>query len=153
MLLKFQFDGLAIRRTLINVATLALTALLSSCSEDPTNEMKFKADIADQGAGRVELIATITNFSAATQTLSEIDVDVALHKALQLTTINGLSPQFIPFDNTMSYTINRIMRPGETFSLHLYGNKIGYFMTGDVDFVVNNDNFNFRSIPVSCCVE
>ena len=135
------------------VTAAALTSLLSACGEDPTTAMQFTATIRQLHQERLELITTVKNFSDTTKTLSDIDIDGQLHQDLGLSTATGTSGEWVPIDNTYSYTINKDLKPGESFIYSFFGTKPSRFITGDVDFVVNENLLNFRSVPVSCCDE
>ncbi len=130
----------------------ALTVALTACS-DPTREMSFKASIEERGSGQLELITEVSNFSAEPKTLNDLDIDQRLHNALQLETADGVRGSFTPIDNTISYTINKVIAPQERFQFRLFGIQSEEFVSGDVDFIINNDYFNYRSIALSCCME
>ena len=57
---------------------------------------------------------------------------------------------FIPFDNTYSYEINKKIPSGESYYTYFKGIISNGFVSGDVDFIINN-SFNFRSVSVGCC--
>ena len=135
------------------VTAAALASLLSACGDDPTTAMQFTARIKQLNQERLELITTVKNFSDSTKTLSDIDIDDQLHKALGLSTATGTSGEWVPIDNTYSYTVNKDLKPGESFTFSFFGTKPSRFITGDIDFIVNGNLLNFRSIPVSCCDE
>ena len=132
------------------VGASALAVALTACS-DPTREMRFKASIEERGSGQLELIAEVSNFSAEPKTFNDLDVDQRLHNALQLQTADGARGSFTPIDNTISYTINKVIAPQESFQFRLFGIQSEEFVSGDVDFIINNDYFNYRSIALSCC--
>ena len=115
--------------------------------------MQFTARIKPLNQERLELITTVKNFSDSTKTLSDIDIDDQLHKALGLSTATGTSGEWVPIDNTYSYTVNKDLKPGESFTYSFFGTKPSRFITGDIDFIVNGNLLSFRSIPVSCCDE
>jgi len=125
------------------------TTLLTACTD--TSQMGFNATITDFKDGRVELIATVTNQSSEAKTLSDIDIDSKLHRELNLQPTSGPNGEYLPIDNTISYRINRQLNPGQSYNFRLQGSKSEKFITGDVDFIINNDNFGYRSFPVSCC--
>ena len=135
--------------SLKSCAAFVAATLLTACAD--TSQMRFNATIQDLGDGRVELIATVTNNSGETKTLSDIDIDNELHKQLSLQPLAKIDGDYIPIDNTISYTINQELRPTEAYTFRLQGRKSEQFITGDVDFIINNDMFGYRSFPVSCC--
>jgi len=135
--------------SLKSCAAVAAAALLAACAD--TSQMGFNATIQNLGDGRVELIATVTNNSGETKTLSDIDIDNELHNKLNLQPLATIDGDYIPIDNTISYTINQELKPSEAYTFRLRGRKSEQFITGDVDFIINNDLFGYRSFPVSCC--
>lgn len=132
-------------------ALTSLTGILSACGNDPTTEMRFKAEIKLLNDNNLELVTTVTNHSNSSKILSDIDIDDKLHRSLNLSTASGASGEWMPIDNTYSYTINKSIQPGDSFTYTFLGTKSNDFITGDVDFVVNESFLNFRSIPISCC--
>ena len=113
--------------------------------------MEFKASIQRLDNGQIELVSEVTNYSTVLKTLNNIDIDKKLHQALDLKTSNEESGDYIPIDNTISYTINKTLNPKETYKFVLTGKKINQFISGKIDFIVNNDFWHFRSVSVSCC--
>ena len=105
------------RTSLKSCAAVVTTALLSACTD--TSQMGFNATIQDLKDGRIELITTVTNHSSETKTLSDIDIDSELHKKLSLQPLSGASGDYIPIDNTISYTINQKLRPSEAYTFRL----------------------------------
>ena len=142
-------NTLLTKMRLKSCVAVATATLLTACAD--TSQMGFNATIKDLGDGRVELIATVTNNSSEMKTLSDIDIDSDLHKKLNLQSMPGTRGEYLPFDNTVSYAINEQLSPSQVYTFRLQGSKSAQFITGDVDFIVNNDNFGFRSFPVSCC--
>ena len=129
---------------------ISISGALCSCS-DPNTQMEFKASIQHLENGQLELVSEVTNYSTALKTLNNIDIDKELHQALDLKTSNVGSGDYIPIDNTISYTINRTLKPEETYKFVLTGSKINQFISGEIDFIVNNDLWHFRSVSVGCC--
>ena len=125
------------------------TALITGCS-DPNSQLKFEANINQQTDNQLLLTTKVTNYSDSDKTLSEIDIDKSLHEKLNLSKINGFKGEFIPFDNTYSYEINKKIPSGESVTTYFKGTKSNDYISGDVDFIINN-SFNFRSISVDCC--
>ena len=125
-------------------------SLLAACGPNPTQEMEFKASIHRLGNGELELISEVSNFSKTPKMLNDIDIDDKLHKTLGLSTVDGATGEYIPFDNTISYSINKQLDPGESFFFRLIGQKTNKFTSGDVDFTVDN-HWDFRSVAVGCC--
>ena len=125
------------------------TALITGCS-DPNYQLKFEANINQQTDNQLLLTTKVTNYSDSDKTLNEIDIDKSLHEKLNLSRIDGSKGEFIPFDNTYSYVINKKIPSGESFSTNFKGTYSNNFISGDVDFIINN-SFNFRSVSVSCC--
>ena len=126
------------------------TALITSCS-DPNSQLKFEANINQDTDNQLILKTKVTNYSDSDKTLSEIDIDKSLHDKLNLTRVNGLEGEFIPFDNTYSYEINEKIPSGESVTTYFKGSKSNSYISGDVDFIINNSLFNFRSVSVDCC--
>ena len=93
----------------------------------------------------------ITNYSDSDKTLSEIDINKFLHETLNLSKSDGSIGDLIPIDNTYSYEINQRIPSGQSLTISFYGKPITGFISGEVDFIVNNDIFNYRSISVDCC--
>lgn len=135
---------------LLAAAAVAGSSLLASCS-DPTTEMEFRASIQRLNNGQVELISEVSNFSNQIKTINDIDIAQPLHQALQLTTPSGTTGSYTPIDNTISYTINKQLAPQESYRFRLIGRETENFISGDVDFIINNNFLHFRSIAVSCC--
>ena len=113
--------------------------------------MEFKATIQRLDNGRLELLSEVSNYSSTTKTLTDIDIDHNLHKALDLTTRDRRKGDYIPIDNTISYSINKSLETNETYQFRLIGKEINEFISGDVDFIVNDDMWNYRSVSVGCC--
>ena len=107
--------------------------LRSRCGSGPAGSVRrhlsngLNATIQDFGDGRVELIATVTNNSGATKTLSDIDIDNELHKKLNLQPLAKIDGDYIPIDNTVYYTINQELIPSEAFTFRLRGRKSEQF--------------------------
>ena len=129
---------------------IALSGMICSCG-DPTTQMKFKATIQRLDNGRLELLSEVSNYSNTTKTLTDIDIDHNLHKALDLKTRDRRKGNYIPIDNTISYSINKSLETNETYQFRLIGKEINEFISGDVDFIVNDDMWNYRSVSVGCC--
>ena len=130
---------------------LIVSTALTSCS-DPNSQLKFEATINQQGGKQLILNTKVTNYSDSDKTLNEIDIDKSLHEKLNLSRIDGSKGEFIPFDNTYSYEINKKIPTGESFSTNFKGSTSDGFISGDVDFIINN-SFYFRSVSVDCCEE
>ena len=126
------------------------SGLLGACS-DPTTQMEFQASIKRLGNGRLEFISELTDYSNTSKILNDIDIDYRLHEALELTTGDLREGEYIPVDNTISYVINKSLKPEEKYQFRLIGIKSSRFISGEVDFIINNDIWNFRSVSVSCC--
>ena len=138
-------------KNLFYISSLILiSGILSSCS-DPTTQMEFKASIQRLENGRLELVSEVSNYSNTSKTLNNIDIDNKLHEALELATRQLKEGEYIPIDNTISYTIKKNLEPKETYQFKLTGREINQFISGEVDFIVNNDIWNYRSVSVSCC--
>ena len=140
-----------LHRTYTAIALVMLTSTISACGNDPTTEMEFGAEVILLNQGNLELVTKVTNHSRSPKSLSYIDIDDKLHNTLKLSTEAGTSGEWTPLDNTYSYTINKTLSPGESFTYTFLGKKANRFITGDVDFVINESFLNFRSIPISCC--
>ena len=69
--------------------------------------MEFKASIQHLDNGQLELMSEVTNYSTILKILNSIDIDKKLHQALDLRTNNEESGDYIPIDNTISYTMNK----------------------------------------------
>ena len=123
---------------------------LASC-ENPTKEMDFKIDLNSTGGEKIELVHTIANYSKSIKKISDIDVDKTLHDSLNLKTTQGTKGIPIPIDNTISYTINKKLKPNEKFKFVLVGNISEKFVSGQIDFIVNDNIWHMREISVSCC--
>ena len=130
---------------------ISISGLLCSCT-DPTTQMEFRASIQRHGNGRVELVSVVSNYSNTPKMLNDIDIDSKLHKALGLTSRDQRNGDYIPLDNTVSYVINKKLNPKESYRFTLVGKESNQFISGDVDFIVDNDLWNFRSVAVSCCL-
>tara|TARA_B100000212_G_C27357317_1_gene526469 strand:- start:1139 stop:1552 length:414 start_codon:yes stop_codon:yes gene_type:complete len=133
----------------LSLALITSTALISGCS-DPNSELLFEATINQQTDNQIVLTTKVTNYSDSDKTLNEIDIDKSVHEKLNLSRIDGSRGEFIPFDNTYSYEINQKIPSGESVTTYFKGTKINDYISGDVDFIINN-SFNFRSVPVDCC--
>ena len=96
------------------------TAITTGCS-DPYSQLKFEAAIYQQTEKQVILTTTVTNYSDSDKTFNEIDIDKSLHEKLNLSSIDGSKGEFIPFDNTYSYEINKKIPSGESFSTYFKG--------------------------------
>ena len=132
------------------IALVSISGLLCACS-DPTTQMEFQASIKRLGNGRLEFISEVTNYSNTSKMLNDIDIDYRLHEALELTTGDLREGEYIPIDNTISYVINKNLKPKEKYQFRLIGIESSRFISGEVDFIINNDIWNFRSVSVSCC--
>lgn len=130
---------------------ISISGLICSCS-DPTTQMEFRASIERQGNGRLELVSVVSNYSDTPKMLNDIDIDSKLHEALGLTSRDKRNGSYLPLDDTVSYVINKNLNPKETYRFTLIGKESDQFVSGDVDFIINNDNWNFRSVSVSCCL-
>ena len=133
----------------LSLALLMSTAL-TSCA-DPNSELRFEANIDKQSETQVILTTKVTNYSDSDKTLNEIDIDKSLHEKLNLSRMDGSKGEFIPIDNTYSYEVNRKITPGESVTNYFKGTTSDDFISGDVDFIIDNSIFNFRSISVDCC--
>jgi len=131
------------------LALIMSTVLTTSCS-DPNSQLKFEATINQQTQKQLMLTTKVTNYSDSDKTLNEIDIDKSLHEELNLSRIDGSKGEFIPFDNTYSYEINKKIPSGESHYTYFKGIISDDFVSGDVDFIINN-SFNFRSVSVGCC--
>ena len=131
------------------LAIVISTALTTGCS-DPNSQLKFEATINQQTENQLMLKTKVTNYSDSDKTLNEIDIDKSLHEQLNLSRIDGSKGEFIPFDNTYSYEINKKIPSGESHYTYFKGIISDDFVSGDVDFIINN-SFNFRSVSVGCC--
>tara|TARA_Y100001978_G_C23274563_1_gene237447 strand:+ start:28 stop:441 length:414 start_codon:yes stop_codon:yes gene_type:complete len=129
---------------------LIISTALTSCG-DPNSQIKFEAAIDQQTDKKLILTTKVTNYSDSNKTLNEIDIDKALHEKLNLSKMDGSTGQFIPLDNTYSYEVNKIIPPGESLSTYFRGSTTNDYISGDIDFIINNTLFNFRSVSVDCC--
>tara|TARA_Y100001968_G_scaffold324027_1_gene362643 strand:+ start:451 stop:873 length:423 start_codon:yes stop_codon:yes gene_type:complete len=132
------------------VTSLIIGSTLVACA-DPNKEMKFDANIRRTSYENIILKTTITNYSDSDKTLNEIDIDKFLHETLKLSRSDGSIGELIPIDKTYSYEINQRVPSGQSLTISFYGKPITGFISGEVDFIVNNDIWNFRSISVDCC--
>ncbi len=132
------------------VTSLIIGSTLVACT-DPNKEMKFHANIIRTSNEKIILKTTITNYSDSDKTLNDIDIDKSLHETLNLSKSDGSIGESIPIDNTYSYEINQKIPPGESLTINFKGESITGFISGEVDFIVNNDNWNYRSLLVDCC--
>ena len=133
----------------IPLALIISTALTTGCS-DPNSQLKFEATINQQTEKHLILTTKVTNYSDSDKTLNEIDIDKSLHEKLNLSRIDGSKGEFIPLDNTYSYEINKKIPSGESYSTNFKGIISNGFVSGEVDFIINN-SLNFRSVSVDCC--
>lgn len=85
---------------------------LSACN-DPTKQMDFKVSIQRLGNGQLVLVSEVTNFSKTPKKLNDIDIDNQLHNSLGLTTVDGRSGEYLPLDDTITYSINKQLDPQE----------------------------------------
>ncbi len=134
------------------VTSLIIGSTIVACA-DPNKEVKFDANVIQTTNEKIILKTTITNYSDSDKTLSEIDIDKSLHQTLNLSRMDGSIGEPIPLDNTYSYEINQIIPSGESLTINFKGQSTTQFISGEIDFIVNNDNWNFRSILVDCCKE
>jgi len=132
------------------VTSFIIGSTLVACA-DPNKEMKFDANIIRTNYENIILKTIITNYSDSDKTLSEIDINKFLHETLNLSKSDGSIGDLIPIDNTYSYEINQRIPSGQSLTISFYGKPITGFISGEVDFIVNNDIFNYRSISVDCC--
>ena len=130
--------------------SLIIGSTLVACA-DPNKDMKFDANIRRTSYENIILQTTITNYSDSDKTLNDIDIDKLLHETLNLSKSDGSIGDLIPIDNTYSYEINQRIPSGQSLTISFYGNPITGFVSGEVDFIVNNDIWNYRSISVDCC--
>ena len=138
------------KKIFTTIALVSISGLLCACS-DPTTQMEFQASIKRLGNGRLEFISEVTNYSNTSKMLNDIDIDYRLHEALELTTGDLREGEYIPIDNTISYVINKNLKPKEKYQFRLIGIESSHFISGEVDFIINDDIWNFRSVSVSCC--
>ena len=132
------------------LTSLLIGSTLFACA-DPNKEMKFDANIRRTSSENIILKTKITNYSDSDKTLNEIDINKFLHETLNLSRSDGSIGEFIPIDNTYSYEINQRIPSGQSLKIYFYGKPITGFISGEVDFIVNNDIWNYRSISVDCC--
>ena len=130
--------------------SLIIGSTLVACA-DPNKEMKFDANIRRTSAENIILKTKVTNYSDSDKTLNEIDINKFLHETLNLSRSDGSIGERIPIDNTYSYEINQTIPSGQSLTIYFYGKPITGFISGEVDFIVNNDIWNYRSISVDCC--
>ena len=133
-----------------NLYKICLAFILCGCS-NPTEKMSFKSDIKLYDDRRVVLSTTTRNFSDQEKTLDEITISKEIHELLKLSKDNYSDGEYDSLNREYIYYIKRKLSPGESVQVNFYGTKVNDFVSGEVDFIVNNDYFNFRTNQIDCC--
>ena len=133
---------------------LAIVLFFHGCS--PTGG-KVSADAPPMVAKgeRFEIRAKVLNTSGKQQTLCDLDIADGYLEGI---IIEDTKPDYseawhIPIDNTMSYSFDLAIPPGEetVVVLTAYAAKRGDY-SGELDFCINTE-FNYLSAPVRTIVE
>ena len=121
---------------------------LVSCSGELLKKIGVKANISRSSGEEIVLKTIVTNYSEKDTKLRQIDISYRFHKDLNLKR-SDLSEGDCSF-GVCSYYIERTISPGESLTINFNGNYIPSFISGEVDFVIDN-LLNFKTVPVDCC--
>tara|TARA_B100000287_G_C20501552_1_gene729326 strand:- start:154 stop:573 length:420 start_codon:yes stop_codon:yes gene_type:complete len=121
---------------------------LVSCSGESLKKIGVKANISRSSGEEIVLKTIVTNYSEKDTKLRQIDISYPLHKELNLKR-SDLSEGDC-FFGVCSYYIERKISPGESLTINFNGNYIPSFISGEVDFVIDN-LLNFKTVSVDCC--
>jgi hypothetical protein len=133
---------------------LAIVLFLQACSPQG---VKVSADAPPTVAkgDRFEIRAKVLNTSSEQQTLCDLDIADGYLEGI---IIEGTRPEYteawhVPIDNTMSYSFDLPLSPGEAavVVLSAYAAKRGDY-SGEIDFCINTE-YNYLSAPVRTIVE
>jgi hypothetical protein len=133
---------------------LAIILFLQACSPQG---VKVSADVPPtvSKGERFEIRAKVLNTSQETQTLCDLDI---ADEYLDGIIIESTRPRYseawhVPIDNTMSYSFDLAIPPGEekVVVLSAYAARPGDY-SGEVDFCINTE-LNYLSAPVRTIIE
>jgi hypothetical protein len=141
---------------ILAISLLATLLLLPIQACSPQNvKVSAEAPTTVAKGDRFEIRAKVLNTAHEKQVLCDLDI---ADEYLEGIVIEGTRPEFseathIPIDNTMSYSFDLPIDPGDeaVIVLSAYAAKRGDF-AGEIDFCVNSE-FNFLSYPVRTVVE
>ena len=129
-------------------AIFFIGSVLVSCGGGSLREIGVKANISRISGEEIVLKTRVTNYSEDYAKLKQIDISTRLNEALNLKR-RDLSEGDCSF-GVCSYYIERKISPGESITINFNGNYIPGFISGDVDFVIDN-LLNFKTVSVGCC--
>ena len=129
-------------------AIFFIGSVLVSCSGGSLRNIGVTANIIRTSGEEIVLKTIVTNNSEKDKKLRQIDISTRLNKALNLKRTD-LSEGDCSF-GVCSYYIERTISPGESIIVNFNGNYIPSFISGEVDFVIDN-LLNFKTVPVDCC--
>tara|TARA_Y100000589_G_scaffold38982_1_gene32700 strand:+ start:1084 stop:1503 length:420 start_codon:yes stop_codon:yes gene_type:complete len=129
-------------------AIFVISSLLVSCKGSSIRNIGVEANISRTSGEKIILKTIVTNYSENDTKLRQIDISTPLNKALNLKR-SDLSEGDCSF-GMCSYYIERRISPGESITIDFNGNYIPGFISGDVDFVIDN-LLNFKTVSVDCC--
>ena len=129
-------------------AIFFIGSVLVSCGGTSLKKISVKANISRTSGEEIVLKTIVTNYSENYAKLKQIDISIPLNKALNLKR-SDFSEGDCSF-GVCSYYIERKISPGESITINFNGNYIPGFISGDVDFVIDN-LLNFKTVSVDCC--
>ena len=129
-------------------AIFFIGSVLVSCGGGSLRNIGVKANIIRTSGEEIVLKTIFINNSEKDTKLRQIDISTRLNKALNLKR-SDLSEGDCSF-GVCSYYIERKISPGESITINFNGKYIPSFISGEVDFVIDN-LLNFKTVPVDCC--
>jgi hypothetical protein len=133
----------------------ALAPLLSGCFGIKNVDISVTAPETVTVGQDFEVLLSITNTANEDQSLNSIDIENVYLKGIE---VIGSDPEYyesfgIAVDNTVSYSYEVNIPPGETLVVVFYCKavSVGEF-EGKMDVCINT-GFNFKSVDVSTTVE
>jgi hypothetical protein len=147
-------NGKSAVQGLLAVTLLAGVLLIQGCS--PSNvKVTAEAPTTVAKGERFEIRAKVLNTAREKQVLRDLDIADAYLEGI---VIESTRPEFreamhIPIDNTMSYSFDIPIDPGDetVVVFTAYAAKRGDF-SGEIDFCVNTE-FNYLPYPIRTVVE
>jgi hypothetical protein len=134
---------------------LALAPLLSGCFGVKNVDVSIAAPRTVSIGQEFEVLLSITNTADEDQSLNSVDIENVYLEGIE---VLGSDPEYyesfgIDMDNTVSYSYEINIRPGETLVVMFYCKAIsaGKF-EGKMDVCINT-GFNYESVDVSTTVE
>jgi hypothetical protein len=129
----------------LSVLTLIIFVLIAACAEIKDIDVELDVPVKVQNDEEFIITALLKNSADKSQELVSIDVGDNYLKGIAIlkTEPSYLESMHVPIDNSVSYSIRKVIAAGDSVVVKLYCKAVstGDF-SDDIDFCINSE-FNF----------